>query len=660
MTVSGIDTLKNQFYDNTTTNEITYARTRANGTGQVFFEAMTYREAPGLGCGQKLTSGTNAGRPRSCWLVVVPRGEAEVDGTARAGVLAQGTHRLDTSPLSTTNWAARLVVPLQFVAVGNVCPLSAAERETAGVESAAEAVLRWQPALCANNGPVFGYSQTPDATAQRTLATDTPGLVFVNGPAGAPPSDRVYRYAPIAVSGLAIAVSVDRQTGPLATDHSRDGEPVAQLNLTQRLVAKLLTQSYRFGAPGNGTANYLQKNVDNITLDPEFRAANPDLSSATFSGGIDLIAPLGNSSATDLLWQWVTADQAAADWLAGLPDPWGMRVNPFYQGMSLPRPDFPKVDPYCATPVDGAPPLCSLDEHPYAQDLHEAARSAVRGDSLARTFWDANGKPPAWKKRSLQLLGRRQLLAVTDTATAARYGLVTARLRNSAGVFVAPTSSALSSALTVARPSGTTGVVTADPASSQAAAYPLPLVTYAVAAPGILTVADAKAYAAFIRYAVGSGQQPGLAPGTLPEGYLPLPTSMRTAALTAATAIQKRVGPPPVTSSGSSSTSTGGSTGSTGTGGGSGTTGGGGGTTAAPSSEPSVDPSATGTPSGLPVTTPSAGDGSSSTPITGASTAADSESAGRSRFALAISLILGLAAALVGPALPRLARRLRS
>ncbi len=645
--VSGIDVLKNPYYDNTTTNEQPYQRTRNDGQGYTTFETVTYREAPGLDCADLV-----GGKPRRCWLVIVPRGETEVDGTPRAQVLANGSHRLDTSPLSTTNWKNRLVVPLSFEPVGNACPLTAQAKPLAGTEMVAEAIYRWQPALCAGNAPSFDFSQVADAVADRTLATDTPGMEFVTSPVDPAdvPEDRVYTYAPVSVSGLTVAVMIERQTpvGGSAATHLHDGERITSVNLTQRLVAKLLTQSYVFGAPGLGTARYLQKNPSNITTDPDFLAINPAFKGLQFQANVELLVPGGLSGTTELLWNWITSDQTALDFLAGLPDPWGMRINPFYQGLPLPRQDFAKIDPYCAaTFQQGAPALCTLDEHPFSQDLHDAARSAARGDSLMRTFWDANARPPTWKKKPLQLSGQRQLLAVTDSATAQRFGLVTARLRNAAGQFVAPTATSLRAGLAHLVPSAVPGVPVTDPATAARGAYPLTVLTYAVTAPNILSPQDATAYANLVRYAVGGGQVAGTAPGTLPDGYVALPAPLRAAARHAAALIAARVGPPThSTTQGSTTTArSSSSTGRTHRSGGNGS-GTGGGTT--PNDTPA------------PVTTTSAPADSTTPTVTShpAVRRTPADSIGGGRFALVISLILGMAGAVLGPGLSRLARRL--
>ena len=670
-------------FDANTTNEVDLARTTGDGKGDEAFEVQTYQEAPGLGCGDL----TTANAPRRCWLVVVPRGEKEVDGADKATVLARGDHKLDTSPLSVTNWANRIVFPLDFEPVGHACALGANEVPLLGVETASEAVLRWQPALCANNGPVFGLSQVPEAVAESRLTKDAPGMVLLNS-AIAPqdvPEDRTYVYAPVAVSGISIAALVQSAPAASAPSAEKDqaGTPITTINLTPRVVAKMLTQSYRYNVAGG--ADYLSFDdgkpyPNNLTQDEDFLKDNPLFRTQALGTTLDILLPLTGSVSNRLLWEWIAADQEATDFVAGLPDPQGMRVNPFYQGLRLPQDQFPKIDPYCdhnGPALVHAPPLCTFDVHPYALDYHEVARSVLRGDPLARTNWDAQAAPPAYKKVAPNLNGVRHELGVTDTASAARYGLVTARLRNASGAFVAPTTAGLQAGVASLRPSAVPGVGLTDPTTTAAAAYPITTVTYAVTAPGKLTQDQATTYAGFLRFAVGSGQTPGTAPGTLPEGYAALPEAMRTQTLAAAVQVEARVGPPTSTESdqpGESTTSTSTTTptaGSTTTPG-----------TTTPTTADSTTPtsgsratntSSTGTTAATTSVTTSAASGTTSSlppAVTPGTTPSVTPTAtqraeltqsltptdvvGWVRYVTIIALMLGISAALLGPALPRL------
>lgn len=97
------------------------------------------------------------------------------------------------------------------------------------------------------------------------------------------------------------------------------------------------------------------------------------------------------------------------------------------------------------------------------------------------------------------------------TTTAARYSLPVAALRNTAGQFVTPTITSLLAGVVVMKPSAVTDVLAADPVTP---------------APATLKSAALGDYVAFVRYAVGPGQQLGVALGQLPPGMVPLPDAL--------------------------------------------------------------------------------------------------------------------------------------
>jgi len=176
-------------YDQTTTNEIPVARTRGDGHGQEFFEVQTAVEAPGLGCGRAVGTGSSK-TARPCWLVVVPRNDTEVDGTVRSDSAVEPVDQaLQTSPLSASNWSHRIVFPLSFQLIGGSCRTDVAPISVSGDEFATEAITRWQPALCDATGSVFSYTQLPDDVVRGGLAGSDPSLgIMGRAPAAVSPT----------------------------------------------------------------------------------------------------------------------------------------------------------------------------------------------------------------------------------------------------------------------------------------------------------------------------------------------------------------------------------------------------------------------------------------------------------------------------------------
>lgn len=404
-------------------------------------------------------------------------------------------------------------------------------------------------------------------------------MVTVSRPVAAnlvDPTDPVV-YAPLAASGVVIGFNIERSPrfDAPASEQSLVGVRVAELDLTPRLVAKLLTQSYRQNVSvGNSTPPYTWDDVNPVHLgvDPDFLRFNPEFallnqSPRPFSG---LSMPAANSDAARQVWEWVLADPEAAAWLAGAPDEWGMRVNPVYAttaaanstGLAFGQPTpngFLKSDPYCyqagsksyggATII--APQLCGLDWIPYARSFADAAQVARTAYDGARTT--ENPYPLSsstfWSRDTPQTPGSRTQLVVTDSPSAAQFGVQTARLSRAGDnsddrTFVAPDIAGLLAGVAAMVPSEDPHVLESLPLAAAPDAYPLAALTYAAVTPLSLDTQARNEYSAFIDYAVGPGQVPGLGLGQLPRGYAALPAAL-TAQATAAAATIRDLQPPP-------------------------------------------------------------------------------------------------------------------
>jgi len=529
--------MSSEFFNRYTSNESNHVRTRADGTGEDFFEVQTGVESPGLGCGQ-----TRDGQSPLCWLVVVPRGDTEVDGTPRGLTYTEG---LDTSPLMASNWKNRIVFRLGFQPVGAACSIANAETPLLGTDRLIEAITRWQPAWCRDGQGNFSYTVLSDYETRQKLKTDQPGLGFVGYGVPEEEAPRAIVYGPVALSGLTIAFNVESQSAALAPDEVRlrDGARLQGIKLTPRLVAKLLTQSYRFDA--SPLPERVKSNPFDLAQDPDFLDLNPSFNGLSFPGLGHIVTTIGETDSARLVWDWIWADDEAQAWMKGEKDPWGMKINPLYKRQSYPRSDFPRSDNTCFKYSDRLVPICTFDLFPYAGDLYSAARAASRGDTLATGAYDPTAQPPGHRKSPPQEPGRRAMVVVADSPLTARFSLSPALLRNANGEFVAPTEEAIRAAAGKAKPTGVPGVVQPDPGAKVQGAYPLTSFTYAATAPGALTEESAAAYAGALRYIAGPGQVLGDSAGELPYGYAPLTSKEREATLAAATAIVERAGEKP-------------------------------------------------------------------------------------------------------------------
>lgn len=573
---------QNPYYAFTTTNEDPWGKTYGNGAGSVLFQVHTGLEAPGLGCGQETEPRADGSRriPK-CWLVVVPRGTPQEENPEN--LTADGFDYVAVSPLAPSAWANRIAVPLEFNPINSGCAMGGNQRRIVGGEMAAGAVVNWQPTLCAaNSSAPFAFQAIGDEQARRQVLAAGPGsagMGIVNHPLRpeAVDPEAPVTYAPVALSGVVIGFNVERvPVGYDGTVKDPGEKPLAGLrvtniNLTPRLVAKLITQSYPTPFPNLNRANppdgyrWLSNNPEHVFRDPDFLQFNPEfevISIGSPRSGGGLIVEAARADAAIEVWRWILADGEARAWLAGKPDPWGMNVNPLFStdaavnpsgsAFADPVPDsFPKNDPYCyQAPDDGditPRPLCMLDAAPLALSMEQAAKQTRAANDQATVEHDPHSPAQQtsstyWGTEGPQIQGRRSILSITDAASAARYGLQTASLSRSGDdgedrEFIPPTVNNLVNGVKAMATDPRSGVLIPDATARVAGAYPLALVSYAAVAPATLDPAARDDYARFVTFAAGPGQTPGFAFGRLPTGYAPLPAALRAQALAAAAAI---------------------------------------------------------------------------------------------------------------------------
>lgn len=681
-----------------TTNEIDFGRTFPDGTGQQLFQADTGLEAPGLGCGQSIepTAGGGTTTPQ-CWLVVVPRGTpTQENPTGLTGV-----NSVVTSPLTPQAWANRIAIPLQFNPIGSSCAANGTTEGVDGGELAAEAFSRWEPALCNLSASTsYNYVENNDDQARQNLGDPTYGSVGMSvfsdpiDPSGAPAAPVV--YAPLTLSGVVVAFNIQRSPtvqadGTLeAGEVPLSGSNVGHIYLTPRLVAKLLTQSYQAefeSVTATKPAGYgwVQGNPTTLFTDPDFLQYNPEFADLTTQQKVDastLVVEESSSDAATALWQWVLSDPAATAWLDGSQlGPGGMQVNPIYStnaainptgvAFGSPTPEnFPKSDPFCfqdptaivyGPPEAPARPLCILDWSPYALTMQAAAQDAALANDGAKTTLDPTQTPnTAWAANGPQKAGTHFIISITDSASAARYGLQTASLSRSgddsaAPTFVAPDAAGILAGEQAMVPSSVSGVLQTNPSTTAAGAYPLPMLTYAATTPSTLAAADRKNYSVLIGYTAGAGQVSGVQPGQLPAGYVPLPSTLEAQAAAAAATI---LNPPAAASTTTTTTSPpAGSSATSGSSAGSTTA------TPSPSSFGSTYSATASTPTGDSATGTSDSSPSPSSPTRSLGPAALSAvrthgiPIGALRWALPIVLLVGIAAALGAAGVDLMKRR---
>lgn len=578
----------------------TYAVTGLDGRGEASFVINTVDSNASMGCSASVT----------CSIVVIPiigvscdaggsllpadqrppdtfvtRSDKECRATGhfQPGELGDGSGVQQTAVsgelwYAASNWRNRLVFPLTFAPAANVCDLVSTAKPTYmyGSQLMQQATQQWAPAFCLDPKKFrFQHVQFSEPGSRNLLVSGSVEAALVASPPE-PAYEKPIVQAPLALTGFAIAYQVD----------DASGRPVATLKLTPRLLAKLMTMSYPATATLRASyvykdstgkeSNPLENNPTDIVQDPEFRALNPN--AMDYVNGYDTISAstlFSVSADTDVvqaLTAYINTDPDARAWLDGAPDPWGMRVNPNYQGIALPVNSWPVLDTFVSSLAAQGNPCLALNPVPFLP-LVAAPVSNPATVTLNMQFQNSNSTivckdagDPNQKLVAIgrQITGRRAILGVVALADADRYDLPTAALlshvdsgaestfTDSAGrVFVAPDNASLKAAAGLLKPDKAAGTwpipYAAMRGDSGKAAYPgTMLVSLDVPTQG-LPATDAARYAQFVSWATTTGQTPGSSTGQLPGGYLPLTAanglgSLQTYAATAAAAIKAQQG----------------------------------------------------------------------------------------------------------------------
>lgn len=540
---STFDTRK--YFDASSTNEVIAARIEQDGTGTVPFEVHTSLEAPHLGCGGT----TSNGDIRDCFIVIVPRGQYSVDGAA---YYDGPTPRVGGSPLSATAWANRVEFPLTFQSVKSGCPIGAAEERTVGNEIVAAAFGSWQSAMCKAK-TVFGFSQIGDSEARRQIVSDVDGAarfaVVSNPLTTEEATGHTVTYGPLVQSAIVVAYNIEYDVRGQSELIGQNGRPVTNLVLNQRLLAKLMTQSYQNDVAGGATLDYLSSNPTNIAHDPEFLELNPDFAEFQNNAGpTGILQPIGNADAFRQMWQWIVADADAAAFLDGTADEWGMVVNKYYRDLNIPDDttldSLPKADLSTYLAPDAGQAYGTFELRPYVADMYDAAVRTRRADPGTKIVWDQTRNPPTFVNVGPQNPGSRFIMGITDITTAARLKLPMAKLVNGTGAAVEPDADSISTAIANFGESAIPGVAAFDSSIDVAGAYPLATVAYAAVSVCDATIPQLTKYNKLLNLAKGKGQVTGSNRGQLPEGYVPLTSDQKKALGSMISAISAEISSP--------------------------------------------------------------------------------------------------------------------
>jgi hypothetical protein len=526
--------------------------TTTEGKGELQFEVRSAIENESLGCTDAVP----------CSIVVVPVTGLSCDQTTsrqlnatcrKQGRFEAGSSNFDGQAVddsvstrywwSESNWRNRFSVPITFGPAANVCSVLD-DREPVGFygsELMTQATLQWAPAYCLRKDRFrFQHNVLPDvASFQLMQQGEVPGA-FVSSKKeveGAAPT----AYAPTAVTGFAVSYVIDEPD---------NAGQFTDLRLNARLLAKLLTQSYRGSDLGTGHPG-MGANPLSVNTDPEFQALNPGLTDRPIESAAVLMSLSESSDVIAGISRYIQDDPEAAAFVKGSADPWGMRVNPSYKGLRLPVDEWPLKDDY--RPVTKQECVKQNNDTPYLTRLAAPVTSFAKiSDALldnwplAQTKCSGQGTeqfPYVLGRGDRQGIGNRFLIGVTTLGDARRFGLDTAALQTtrkaptgsfstSGRTFVEPSDATLAKAVGTARATGRTQpFALTDQGVRAADGYPGTQVVYTAAKTSGLDRATARTVASFIRTATTEGQRRGSGNGFLPDGYLPITRTGPTKAL---------------------------------------------------------------------------------------------------------------------------------
>jgi ABC-type phosphate transport system substrate-binding protein len=388
-----------------------------------------------------------------------------------------------------------VTAPLTFARSRADCPeITGFDVRADGEASAASVFYGWAAQRCQGNDPlILDYTETSSNAGRENFLRGLVDLGVTTLPATQAeldvwPDHRDYAYGPIDLTAIVVVVNMK---DPFT------GRRLDNIVLSPRLVTRLITDS----------------DVASFLGDPELRQLNPGVRFPTNSLSHPLLRGEGNAD-TRLVTTWTRSSKDARDFVAG-NDRFGLPVNPAYRDFEYPVDIFENV----------------------AQSSQFLPRQGQRNVAL-RVFYGV--RPAGSISEPTDQVG---FLGIVDLGTARRFGLPTARIKNAAGVAVAPTDEAVMAGY-AAMQRTSAGTLVADVATSDPDAYPLVKVDYAMV-PKKVEVADsvpAQARAksekrasdirAFLTFAAGAGQD------ALPAGYLPLPDELRAETRAVAAAVR--------------------------------------------------------------------------------------------------------------------------
>ena len=541
-----------------------------------------------------------------------------------------------SSAYGACSWDDRIIVPMQFSTAATGCKLANPAFTADGSPPLARAMQQWLTGLCGGkNG--LGILYDAEIGEPQSIGDTYAGLADVALTTRPAKADSDVDHQPARGQDLCLRAGrdhrgddrvLDGRPGHRAAVHRREAQPAAAHQAAHHVVQLLRGWLHPQAEPrpGTGLRQGREQQPRHLVRRPRVQEPQPRVQTPAGAGG-QFQVPTVQAGNYDLSWtvtRWISASPTASAFIKGTPAPGGMHINTYYKGMTYPTDSFLSQDPYL------------LIQHQYSPTYPPEKVALYQSENWdPGTQWQKDPVTGNYPANSPEAPGSRSLISVLGDGDSAAYDFPVMAIPNAAGQYVTPTSAAMSAAIKHLVSSGN-GTQQVDLANTDPSMYPMTMIVYAMVPTSGVGHTKAAAIARFLDYVAGAGQNPGVAPGQLPAGYLPLTASMRAQTQKIATEVARQSRAKP-------GGGPGGNGGTGGNGGGSGT----GGTPSPTSSQsPSTDhplgQKATKTSVSLPKARPSHG------PVITMVAVAHPLSATLTRFALPVLLILGGLALLAG------------
>jgi hypothetical protein len=437
-------------------------------------------------------------------------------------------------------------IPLGFEAQSDGCP----SKDPLVFSDSAFSLEHFIPAAvdstCAGDSGVADVNTaTETGEVVQDFAAGGTNLAFTDDPQNPGEASELskvkYRYIPVAVSATVVAF--------LGGDYERDpiqaAYPISSYDLTPNMVAGLITSDYSAGydsdliMPPLVCAQVYKCGTgkgDNTT------AANYD----TFDFLNPVASPVFGPTEYGMFFSSTEsgASYQVTNWLCDAPNsPFTVTVNLMNsKGQPVPTPvqvtdqntgpttlttapkagiAWPPVnDPDAPWPYPTCQPYPTLPVLSASSSQYSFAETpALQAKALRGYAYGGGGQP--WTNSGGQtVIG----FGAMDWSEASYFGLNSANIQNSAGDFVSPSESSIDAALSDATPASN-GVLQYDyNDATDAAEYPMPLVTYALVPtspqPAAASQAEGDLLTNLVCYSHSGGSI------ALPSGYVPLPGNL--------------------------------------------------------------------------------------------------------------------------------------